>query len=101
MPLHFDICRSLSSTDLSRYPHKSMPADKPTSGLDSTVAPTSGLEPTIAPPHRKPSLETVGPTVAATAHDLAELPIVDAGLYSIGTEIGRGGMGRVIGARDR
>jgi serine/threonine protein kinase len=78
-----------------------MPGDKPISGLDTTVAPSSGLEPTIAPPLRKPSLETVAPTVAATTNDLPELPIVDAGLYAMGTEIGRGGMGRVIGARDR
>ena len=98
-----------------------MPGDKPTSGLDSTVAPVSGLEPTVAPssgldstvapphrapasedrPKRAPSLETVGPTVGADANDLPELPAVDSALYTIGTEIGRGGMGRVIAARDR
>ncbi|MDQ3339832.1 MAG: protein kinase [Myxococcota bacterium] len=77
-----------------------MPGDKPVSGLDTTVAPVSGLDPTVAPPHRKASLEAVGPTVAPGV-DLPDLPIIDGGLYTIGTEIGRGGMGRVLAARDR
>jgi WD40 repeat protein/predicted Ser/Thr protein kinase len=70
-----------------------MPGDKPISGLEPTVAPASGLEATVAP--------TVGPTLPSTAHDLPELPVVDDGFYVIGTEIGRGGMGRVLQARDR
>src|SRR5512139_658913 len=81
----------------------------PASGVASTVAPSSGLESTVAPPVRPrrpsgsppPSLGTVGPTIAAEANDLPELPAVDGALYAIGPEIGRGGMGRVIAARDR
>ena len=80
-----------------------MPGEKPISGLEPTVAPASGLESTVSPPFRgnKPSLATVGPTLPRAAHDMLDLPIVDGASYTIGTEIGRGGMGRVIAARDR
>ena len=70
-------------------------------GLAPTVAPTSGLESTVAPPHRRDRLSSIAPTIGAGADDLGELPVVAATAYSIGPEIGRGGMGRVIAARDR
>jgi serine/threonine protein kinase/WD40 repeat protein len=81
-------------------------------GQPSARAPAGSLDSTIAPPFRdadrpagdaarKPSLATVGATIAASAHDLPDLPIVDGALYTMKGEIGRGGMGRVIAARDR
>jgi hypothetical protein len=72
-------------------------SEKPISGLEPTVVPTSGLDETLVPT----SAPTVGPTLPASANDLPALPIVDDGFYVIGTEIGRGGMGRVLQARDR
>ncbi|MEO8702507.1 MAG: serine/threonine-protein kinase [Kofleriaceae bacterium] len=61
------------------------------------------LESTVAAPS-KPTLAGVpaGPvTGESTGEDLDALPKVDAHLYAVGMEIGRGGMGRILAARDR
>jgi len=78
---------------------------------DPTVAPTQ--PPTIDARgevrREAPALaETVGvaatddlTTLPGSAGDLPELPIIDEAMYAVGTELGRGGMGRVLAARDR
>ncbi len=76
--------------------------DERSSGLDSTLAPpadTPGFEATqLGVPSAGPAMH--GP-VAGQLQDLSGLPAVDPDLYAIGMEIGRGGMGRVLAARDR
>ena len=84
-------------------------ADAAAAGFESTVAPhvakpTSGLDSTIAPPYMRPTSDAPpsgAGTVPAASTDLPDLPIIDGSLYTVGAEIGRGGMGRVLTARDR
>jgi serine/threonine protein kinase/WD40 repeat protein len=73
---------------------------KPGAGVafDETAAPNAATSDTIdasSPPHA-PTLP--GPFKVA---DLPTLPRVDDSSYSIGDEIARGGMGKILAARDR
>ncbi|MBS1117947.1 MAG: WD-repeat protein [Deltaproteobacteria bacterium] len=69
-------------------------------------APSSGLESTIGPPPPAAGKTQLGipaapERVAGHLQDLAALPAIDPALYAIGIEIGKGGMGRILAARDR
>jgi eukaryotic-like serine/threonine-protein kinase len=67
-----------------------------------TVPATPGGRTQVGRPASEPaSAETVAAQQPATGDDLETLPAVDPQLYAIGLEIGRGGMGRVLAARDR
>jgi len=71
------------------------PASIP-SGHEATATPEA---PTVA--HDRAVPNPGEPRLADRGVDLDELPDVDGRLYSIGMEIGRGGMGRILAARDR
>ena len=94
---------------------------RPDLGLDATAAPVdAGNAATLPGGHGAPEA-TIGSVVtgegdtevggavgqAATlpgpgvVADLPSLPAVDAASYAIGTEIARGGMGKILSARDR
>jgi WD40 repeat protein/predicted Ser/Thr protein kinase len=62
----------------------------------------STVQATAQPAGRPPELAaTVVPPAPAAAEDLPALPPVDPDSYAIGDEIARGGMGRILAARDR
>ena len=63
------------------------------SGLSTVQATAAGRPPELA--------ATVVPAAPAPAADLPALPPVDPDTYAIGDEIARGGMGRILAARDR
>jgi predicted Ser/Thr protein kinase len=69
-------------------------------GTDETVAPAPGTASA-----RTMSAEIIGGAGTLpgphTVADLPSLPRVDDSLYAIGTEIARGGMGKILAARDR
>jgi len=67
-------------------------------GFDATAAPDPGTSATIdaSAPQHAPTLP--GPHKVA---DLPTLPRVDDASYAIGEEIARGGMGKILAARDR
>ncbi|MCX5742216.1 MAG: protein kinase [Proteobacteria bacterium] len=65
---------------------------------DGGVAPVTGDAPTVMPDG---PLAANATTLPGDAHDLPGLPVVDSQHYQLGVEIGRGGMGRVLAARDR
>jgi WD40 repeat protein/predicted Ser/Thr protein kinase len=83
-------------------------ADESGSASGSTRIGRAPSEPSIAQPSSQlptPPLafdETAAPnTSGAVSDDLPTLPPVDAELYTVGFEIARGGMGRILAARDR
>jgi WD40 repeat protein/predicted Ser/Thr protein kinase len=68
--------------------------------------PTSGLESTIAPPAGAPVIPVTSIPIAVgqfagQLQDLEQLPAIDPELYAVGMEVGRGGMGIILAARDR
>ncbi|HEU0034000.1 MAG TPA: protein kinase [Kofleriaceae bacterium] len=68
--------------------------------LAPTLMPAAATDETLAAsviPVKPPSL----PSVVDRPGDLEALPAIDPALYSIGPEIARGGMGRILAARDR
>ncbi|MEO8706606.1 MAG: serine/threonine-protein kinase [Kofleriaceae bacterium] len=82
-----------------------LPEAVPASGIDATIAagsapPPSGIDATLAPdgqPSRHPPI-TIR---AGGSPDYADLLPIERKHYVVGDEIARGGMGRILAARDR
>ncbi len=67
----------------------------------SPPAPATAMAPTLPPAPGVPSAQVTLPTSADRGEDLDKLPKVDGDFYALGAELARGGMGRILYARDR